>query len=111
MTMRHCAVNACMPVVNLDERPMKTNFGMRSDRTSKSSAGKPPVGTTAPVLPKPATPQLSGPAAAPAAPRSNPTQPYQPKPKPPVNLTDETLDAMDDVMPVTMGEINDEIPW
>ena len=38
--------------------------------------------------------------------------PYEAKPKPPVNVAGETLAAMGDVKPATMGEIvDDEVPW
>lgn len=111
MTMRALRGQRVMPVVNLSDRSMKTNFGMRKRPHFEIIGWKAPGGEGAPVLPKPTPPQLSGPATAPAA-ASNPTQPYQPKPKPPVNLTGETLNAMADVMPVTMGEImDDETPW
>jgi hypothetical protein len=47
-----------------------------------------------------------------ASPTSNPAQPHQAKPKPAVNLANETLAAMGDVRPATLGEIlNDEVPW
>jgi hypothetical protein len=88
-------------------------------------------------LPKPPTPQLTGPAttstetrSAPAKmqpadnwrpPQSNPTPtpasapasaPQQAQPKPAVNLANETLSTMGDIKPMTTAEImDDEIPW
>ena len=117
--MRALRGTRVMPVVNLSERPMKTNFGMRTRPHFEIIDWKTPGDDAKAIPAKPATPQLSGPAVAPAetppaAPRppSNPAQPHQAKPKPPVKLASETLDAMGDVKPVTTGEIiDDDIPW
>ena len=39
-------------------------------------------------------------------------KPRQAKPKPPIDVTGETLATMSDVKPVTTGQIlNDDIPW
>jgi hypothetical protein len=112
-----------MPIINLTERTMKTNFGMGMRPHFEIIGWKTP-GEDAAVLAKPTTPQLSSPAAAaenpPASasaaatsaptPASGATRPRQAKP--PVNLSAETLAAMCDIKPVTTGEIlNDEIPW
>jgi hypothetical protein len=97
-----------MPVVNLSERPMKTNFGMRRRPHFEIIGFDTPAGGANAVPPMPPTPQLTGPATAhtptPAtSPTPQPTQARQPKP--PVNL------AMGDVKPVLSNEFDDEIPW
>jgi len=39
-------------------------------------------------------------------------KPHQAKPKPPIDVTGETLATMSDVKPVSTGEIlDDDIPW
>jgi hypothetical protein len=124
VTMRMLRGTKVIPVVNLDERPFKTNFGMKKRPHFQIVGWKSPGEDDKAIATKPA-PQISGPAiatapqtpptAAPAAaPTSapDPAQPYQAKPKPPVHLANDTLAAMSDVKPVTTGEIlQDEIPW
>jgi hypothetical protein len=127
ITMRALRGENVIPVVNLTERPWGTNWGMRK-RPDFVIIGWKIVGGGAQAVPaKPPAPQLPGPTAGsvetPAAPSvapsaapppiSDPAQPYyQAKPKPPVKPANETLDAMGDVKPVTMGEfIKDEVPW
>jgi hypothetical protein len=115
-----------MPIVNLGERPMKTKFGMKRRPHLEITSWKTPGDDAKAVPAKPAAPQLSAgaaptetpsaPAAAvsPATPAaaSNPRQPHQAKPKPAVNLATETLAAMSDVKPVTLGEVlDDELPY
>jgi hypothetical protein len=127
-TMRVLRGTRVLPVVSLSERPMKTNFGMRRRPHFEIIGWKTPGDDTKAVATKPAS-QLSGPtlvpqetppaptppaASTPATPSpvSNPAQPYQAKPKPPVKLANETLEAMGNVKPVTTSEIlNDELPW
>ena len=133
-TMRLLRGTRCMPLVNLGERPMKTSFGMRTRPHFEIVGWKTP-GDDARAFPaKPSAPQLTGPAAAPAETTSAPsapaasapastsptTTPGSPalapapprQPKPAVKLASETLAAMSDVKPVTLGEIlNDEVPW
>jgi hypothetical protein len=127
VVMRALRGTKVMPVVNLGERPMKTNFGMRKRPHFEIVGWKTPGDDARAIPAKPVAPQLSGPVAAateaplapatealaatPAAARSA-TQPYQTKSRPPVQLTGETLAAMGDVKPMTTGEIlQDEIPW
>jgi hypothetical protein len=120
ITMRALRGTRVMPVVNLSERPMKTNFGMGRRPHFEIVGWKTPGDDAKAVPPAPATPQLTGPvtastetppaSAATASPAA--AQPYQAKPKPPVNLAGETLTAMGDVKPVTTSEIlDDSIPW
>jgi hypothetical protein len=139
ITMRALRGSNVIPVVNLSERPFKTNFGMRKRPYYDIIGWKTPGGDGGQaVTTKPAAPQLSGPtaasvetseapaetpaappaapsvapSAAPPAPTSKPAQPHQAKPKPPVNPTSETLATMSDVKPVTMSEVmGDEVPW
>ena len=121
-----CAALTVIPVVHLSERPFKTNYGMRKRPYFDIIGWKTPGGDDAKAVPaKPPTPQLPSPAVAqtppttptaPAAATSTPTsdlvEPYQAKPKPPVKLASETLNAMGDVKPVTIGEIlDDEVSW
>jgi hypothetical protein len=130
ITMRALRGTRVMPVVDLGERPMKTNFGMGRRPHFEIIGWKTPGDDAKAVLTKPA-PQLSGPAVAPVetppvtppvtppasspttpSPTSNSAQPYQAKPKAPVNLAGETLTAMGNVKPVTMSEVlDDEVPW
>jgi hypothetical protein len=136
ITMRALRGTRAMPVVNLDERPMKTAHGMGRRPHFVIIGWKTPGGDAQAVPAKPATPQLSGPTVAPQVPPSVPmkaappsaptttsppsapshsssvTQSHQAKPKPPVKLASQTLAAMGDVKPVTSEEIlDDEIPW
>ena len=110
VTMRALRGVRCMPLIRLAERAMKTNFGMRKRPHFeivgwKTSGGDDGGGQD---LPKPATPQLTGPAA-PAKTAST----YQPKPKPPIDLSVETLETMSDVKNPTTSEVmgDDSVPW
>jgi hypothetical protein len=124
ITMRALRGTRVMPIVNLDERPMKTDFGMRRRPHFAIIGWKAPGSDTQAVPAKPPVPQLTGPAAAappasvasaPAsaptgAPASPPVSPRQPKPA--VNLATETLATMSDVKPAATSEIlDDELPW
>ena len=116
ITMRALRGTRVMPIVNLSERPMKTQFGMGRRPHFEIVGWETPGDDTKAVPAQPVTPQLTGPAAAPAAPAptptSNPAQPHQAKPKPPVKLANETLNTMSDVKPATTGEIvGDSVPW
>jgi hypothetical protein len=120
VAMRMIRGSRVLPVVILGDRPMKTKKWGMSSRPEFQIVGWKSPGDDTKALPTKPAPQLSGPAETPsapattAAPADNPAQPNQakPKPKPPVKLADETLDAMDDVKPVTTSEIfKDEVPW
>ena len=102
---------------------MKTAFGMRRRPHFEIIGWKTPGDDGEAVLAKPVTPQLSGPAVAPTRHRRLPLQRRlrqhrrsrlawhsrtRPKPKPPVQLTAETLTTMGDVKPVTSNEIFDD---
>ena len=108
-----------LPLVNLSEKPWNTSWGLRERPYLEIIGWKSPGGDASLVPPTPATPQLTGPAAAPVetppmtpSPTNNSAQPSQAKPKPPVNLGSETLAAMGDVKPATTDEIlKDELPW
>ena len=65
ITMRALRGSRVMPIVNLDERPMKTDFGMRRRPHFEIIGWKTPGGDTKAVPAKPPAPQLTGPAAAP----------------------------------------------
>jgi hypothetical protein len=117
MGMRALRGANVFPVVNLGEKPWNTSFGLRKRPYFDIIDFQTPGGTAPAVPAKSAPPQLSAPVetpptSSPPVTASKPTQPHQAKPKPPVNLASETLDAMDDVPPATTGEIlNDEVPW
>jgi hypothetical protein len=129
-TMRMLRGTRCVPLVNLTARPMKTKFKM-SERPHFEIIGWRTLGGDADAIPaySPA-PQLAGPlTAATSAPApdtepptppsaksdpvsSGPAQPqHQAKPKPPIDVTGETLAIMSDVKAVSSNEIlNDDIP-
>jgi hypothetical protein len=132
MTTRMLRGTRVMPIVLLSEKPMKTNYGMGLRPHFEIVDWKIPGGDAQMVSAKPTAPQLTGPTAAsvqspptspPTSPPASPSaasapatntsaQPYEAKPKPPVNLAGETLTAMGNVKPVTTGEImDDEVPW
>jgi hypothetical protein len=122
ITMRALRGERVMPLVNLAERPMKTQFGMGRRPHFEIITYKSQGGDTKAMPPKPTPPQLSAPAvaaetpplamAAPAAAAPATGAAQQRNPKPPVNLASDTLAAMADVTPVTMGEVmDDEVPW
>jgi hypothetical protein len=93
-----------LPVAQLDQRPMKTNFGMKSRPHLQIIGWRIPGGgggDSAALAPAPAPP-LTGPAPAP--------QPVPAQPIPPAAAA--TLAATEPVKPVSAGEfINDEIPF
>ena len=64
VTMRALRGQRVMPVVNLSDRPMKTNFGMRKRPHFEIIGWKAPGDDARAVPVKPATPELSSPAAA-----------------------------------------------
>jgi hypothetical protein len=126
ITMRALRGSKCYPLVALAERPMKSKYrpGGMGLRPHFEICGWKVPGEAA--LAQPATPQLTGPAAAttptpiatpatPAAPSSSAATvpPTQPRPaKPPVTLSADTLTAIGDVKPVSVSEeLNDELPW
>jgi len=84
------------PIVNLEKRPMKTRFGMKSRPHFHIVDWRAP-GSGSPLAHQPPSPQLSGPTTTPA-----------PAPATPAS---STLDHMKPVKPVTVAElINDELP-
>jgi hypothetical protein len=116
MTMRVLRGQKVVPVVNLAERPMKTNFGMRKrphfEIVGWKSLGGDAGGSGSTIAPQPTTPQLEAPTAAPAKTPAAATGQHSAKPKAPVNAGGETLKAMGDVKPVTASEVlDDELPW
>jgi hypothetical protein len=103
--------NSVVPLVNLSERPrMSKKYGKQHRPHFEIIDWKILGGEVETVVKQP-TPQVPNPTVSPpTAPINNPTQAS--KPKPPVTLSNETLNNMDDVKPVTTGEIlNDELPW
>jgi hypothetical protein len=119
IVMRQLRGTKPMPLVNLDERPMKTTFGMKTRPHFEIIGWKSP-GDDNERLPAQSTPQLTGPAAAaaatptPAPPAATPRElrPHPIPEKPAVNLTADTLSHMAEVKPVSIEEeLNDELPW
>lgn len=127
ITMRALRDQKCMPLVNLSERPMKTNFGMRMrphfEIVDWKTPGSPGDSGEA-ALPKPSAPQLTGPLAArtpgpkvAAASATPGTATPQPRPgKPPIRFSGaSTVAGMSDVKPVTTEELLnnslEDVPW
>jgi hypothetical protein len=132
ITMRALRGTRCTPVVNLTERPMKKKYGPGKRPHFDIIDWRTP-GEDANAIPaRPTAPQLTGPVAAETPPASTMTvaassitsgpaqlvqpqhqaEPRQAKPKPPIDVTCETLTTMSDVKPVTTSEIlDDDIPW
>jgi hypothetical protein len=115
-TMRALRGIRVMPVVVPSEKPFKTAFGMRKRPHFEIIGWKAPGGDDGKAIPpKPATPQL--PASTVVEPEPTPELAPEPAPKlamnpPQPKFSDETLAAMSDVKPVTVGEVvDDEIPW
>ena len=116
-----------MPLVRLAERPMKTQFGLKSRPHFEIIDWKAPGDPTAlPTEPAPQLPKATAPAPAPEP--EPPTPPAAPEPAPapapptgsrrkprmksPIRLGEETMVAMGKVEPVTMGEIiDDSLPF
>ena len=123
ITMRALRGNNCMPLVNLAERPMKTQYGMGKRPHFEIVGWKTPGEEGKAIPAQPATQQLTGPVAAPApAGPSTPTAspvtspPTQPRPpKRPVKLSEYTTAVMGDVKPLTSEEVLndslDDLPW
>lgn len=113
ITMRALRGTRVLPVVNLAERPMKTNFGMRKRPHFGIIEWKSPGGSDRTVPPPSPTPRIAGPANQPAPARAATATPYQAKPKPQLGeVAGSTLAAMGDVKPVTTAEIlDDDLPF
>ena len=129
-TMRLLRGSRVAPLIKLDERPMKTNFGMRK-RPEFAIVGWRMIGGGTPAVGGPQTPQLPTPdgtaakseaeTSTPTKPEPAPTPPQRPTPStPPPPATAQTkptnpsnvLDALPEVkLPSVAEEIRDEIPW
>jgi hypothetical protein len=112
ITMRMLRGNSVVPLVNLSERPrISKKYGKQRRPHFEIIGWKTLGGDPETVLSKSAPAQLPSPTTTTSSsPTNNPTQAS--KPKPPVKLTNETLDHMGNVKPVTTGEIlDDELPW
>jgi hypothetical protein len=121
------------PLVKLTSRPFKTSFGMRTRPFFEIVEWRKPPGEDSTLPASKPLPQLTGPATAPAAPAApaaratfstNPgpapatpstppaaaTPPAQTKPA--ATVAAETVASMEQVAPVTFGELlDDSIPW
>jgi hypothetical protein len=111
ITMRALRGTKCMPVVNLTERPMKTNFGTRSRPHFEIIDWKTPGGEAESVPAPSPTPQLTAPAAAPTPTPTTASSGAKPRQaKPPVQLSEYTLAVMSDVKkPTTEELLNDSL--
>jgi hypothetical protein len=108
------------PIVHLEKRPMKTNYGMKTRPHFHPIDWRAPGGSQ--LMSQAPTAQLPGPAttAAPTAaptpttptPTPTPTPPPPPAAAVPAAPASTILDHTKPVKPVTVGElIADEIPW
>jgi len=106
------------PIVRLEKRPMKTNFGMKTRPHFHPIDWRSPGGSSgSQLMPQAPTPQISGPstqpspAPAPTTPSSLPTSPPPPATAASVAPASTILDHTRPVKPVTVGElIADELP-
>jgi len=101
------------PIVRLERRPMKTNFGMKTRPHFHPIDWVAPGGSQ--LMPQAPTPQLSGPATSPTATSTttppNPASSTPTPPPPPAAASSTILDHTKPVKPVTVGElIADELP-
>jgi len=105
-----------LPIVNLEQRPMKTQYGMKTRPHLHIIGWRTPGGGGGPRLtPQSPMPQIG----APTTPTPTPTTPTTPTPTPttpppapsPAATTASILDHTQPVKPVTVGElIADELP-
>ena len=131
--MRTLRGSKVLPLVKPEQRPMRTNFGMRSRPHLQIIDWRAPGGDGGgPLLsPQPSSPQLPGPTvAAPAstpastpmppptaapsaaAPVASPIAPVAALPTTVASAATATLDAAKSIKPVTVAElVADEIPW
>jgi len=111
-----------LPIIRLEKRPMKTDFGMKSRPHLQVIEWRTPGGGGPKLAPQSPPPQLIGPATAPipTAPTSTapPPAPTAQSPAPAATPTPPTppastvLDNTKPVKPVTVAElVADEIPW
>jgi len=113
MVMRMIRGNHVLPIVNLEQRPMKTQFGMKTRPHLHIVDWRAPGGDDGGGQPKPVpqspTPQISGPVSTPTPTPTTSTTP--PPASPPAAATSSILDHTKPVKPVTVGElIADELP-
>src|SRR5262249_24610600 len=80
--MRMIRCNHVLPIVRLEQRPMKTQYGMKArphlhiiDWRAPGDGGGPPK-----PVPQSPTPQISGPVSTPTTPSSTPSAPTAPPP-------------------------------
>jgi hypothetical protein len=109
-----------LPLVNLEQRPMKTQFGMKSRPHLQITDWRTPGGDGFDPLPQPSKPQLTeptatqvpAPTAAPApATAAAPTAAPPPVSTPSAMPAAATLEATKAIKPVTMAEfVADEMP-
>jgi hypothetical protein len=111
--MRILREEHALPIVRLEKRPMKTQYGMKTRPHLQVIDWRAPGGGGPKLAPQSPTPQLTGPAAAPTP--TAPTAPAAaraPAPTPPTPSTSAVLDNTKPVKPVTVAElVADEIPW
>ena len=110
-----------LPIVHLEKRPMKTQFGMKTRLHLQPIEWRAPGGGGPKLAQQSPPPQLIGPVTAPTATAPTPATPAAPAPAPaaapapapaaasPASII---LDHTKPVKPVTVAElIADEIPW
>src|SRR5262249_5397468 len=100
------------PIANLDRRPMKTAFGMKTRPHLEIIDWRTPGNSQ--LMPQASAPQLPGPAIATATPTPTTSASSAPAPTPsppPATSSSPILDHTKPVKPVTVGElIADELP-
>jgi hypothetical protein len=99
-----------LPLVNLEQRPMKTSFGMKSRPHLQIIEWRTP-GDGGGNLPPPSRPQLTGPATTQAPPSATPASTASTSAPETSGPSAATLAATAPVKPVTMAEfVADELP-
>jgi hypothetical protein len=108
-----------LPIVHLEKRPMKTQFGMKTRPHLQPIEWRAPVGSGPKLAQQSPPPQLIGPVTAPTATAPTPATPAAPAPAAAAapapaaaSPASTILDHTKPVKPVTVAElIADEIPW
>jgi hypothetical protein len=109
--MRALRGSRVLPLVKLEQRPMKTGFGMRSRPHLQIVDWRTPGDDGGGLLAPMPTPQLTGPMPAAPAPAPSPAPAAAVPAAPPAPPATATLNATQPVKPVTTAElIADELP-
>jgi hypothetical protein len=108
ITIRALRGVRCIPVVRLEQRPMRTGFGMKNRPEFKIIDWR-VLGGDGGDIAGPSTPQLTGPVAAEI---KTETKPETKSETPTTGAAAKTIDALEKVtLPTAAEELADEIPW